>query len=210
MTTLANERSGLGTNASGGGARLDIHDHHLDARIADLLQATSAEVDRAASLPRGHQLLIELARRMGRLDEPLVRQEIARSFIAGEVARIAEFRIKAATETARAGGAPGADTAPLVSVQKLAASLNLHRLGRVALDLQDPYGMLAGGDALVDDRAFETMATAFMISIGGGTDQIQRNIVGERVLGLPGEPRVDDPPLSCVLSTTPAAGACGS
>ena len=70
-------------------------------------------------------------------------------------------------------------------------SLMSPAIGRAALDFEGPYGMLAGSDALVDDRAFETIATAFMISIGGGTDQIQRNIVGERVLGLPAEPRAD-------------------
>ena len=94
-------------------------------------------------------------------------------------------------EAARRGDPRAGQAAPIVSVQKMAASQNLHRLGRAALDLQGPYGMLGGPDALADDRAFETVATAFMISIGGGTDQIQRNIVGERVLGLPGEPRTD-------------------
>ncbi|MDP1820491.1 MAG: acyl-CoA dehydrogenase family protein [Acidimicrobiales bacterium] len=191
MTTLANERSGLSVNATGGGGRLDIPGHRLGARVADLLAEAAAEMERAAVRPRGHRLLVELARSRGKLDDPLVRREIARAYAAGEVARISAVRAQAAAETARARGAPGSETSPLVSVQKMAASQNLHRLGRAAVDIQGPYGMLAGPDALEDDRAFETIATAFMISIGGGTDQIQRNIVGERVLGLPGEPRTD-------------------
>ena len=73
--------------------------------------------------------------------------------------------------------------------------------GRLARATFEPDLTMTDGEAALiandqatvawDDRAFETVATAFMISIGGGTDQIQRNIVGERVLGLPGEPRTD-------------------
>ena len=59
------------------------------------------------------------------------------------------------------------------------------------LSAEGAWGMLAGPDALIEDRAMETIGTAYMISIGGGTDQIQRNIVGERILGLPAEPRLD-------------------
>ncbi|MGD9750664.1 MAG: acyl-CoA dehydrogenase family protein [Acidimicrobiia bacterium] len=191
LTTLANERNGLGANASGGGGKLDIPDQDLSVTLGDLLAVASAVADEASSKTRGFGLVAEIARQRGLLGDPVVRQELMRNYIAGEVARISGLRIAAAAEAARRGDPRAGQAAPIVSVQKMAASQNLHRLGRAALDLQGPYGMLGGPDALADDRAFETVATAFMISIGGGTDQIQRNIVGERVLGLPGEPRTD-------------------
>ena len=51
--------------------------------------------------------------------------------------------------------------------------------------------MLTGPENPIGDAVtFRTM-NAYFTSIGGGTDQIQRNIIGERVLGLPREPRVD-------------------
>ena len=51
---------------------------------------------------------------------------------------------------------------------------------------------LLGPDGIVGDGEWQTLfLTAPSISIRGGTDEIQRNIVGERVLGLPPEPRVD-------------------
>jgi alkylation response protein AidB-like acyl-CoA dehydrogenase len=191
LTTLANERNGLGANASGGGGRLDIPDQDLTVQVGDLLADASAVAEEASSKLRGFGLLAEVARQRGLLADPVARQELMRNYIAGEVARISGLRIAAAAEAARRGDPRAGQAAPIVSVQKMAASKNLHQLGRAALDMAGAYGMLAGDDALVDDRAFETVATAFMISIGGGTDQIQRNIVGERVLGLPGEPRTD-------------------
>jgi alkylation response protein AidB-like acyl-CoA dehydrogenase len=190
LTTLAHERNGIGSNVGGGGGRLAIAEHELDTPIRELLARTATDLDAPAAKVRGYRLLIELARQRDRLHEPVVRQDVAQAYVDNEVARISSLRIQAAADAARrGGGSPGATS--ILSVQKLAASTNLHRLGRAALDVQGAYGTLSGADALLDDRAFEVMATAFTISIGGGTDQIQRNIIGERVLGLPAEPRVD-------------------
>ncbi|MEL7208369.1 MAG: acyl-CoA dehydrogenase family protein, partial [Actinomycetota bacterium] len=188
-TTLNNERSGLGNTAERGGGRLDIPYHTLDASVADILAASEEQLD-ADRLPRGHHLLDHLVRQLDRTDEPLVRDRVAIETVAGEVSRLSGTRIRAMADDARRRG-ERVSPSPLVSVQKMAASKNLHSLGRALLDVEGAHGMLADPDALIDDRAMETIATAFMISIGGGTDQIQRNIVGERVLGLPGEPRVD-------------------
>ena len=199
-TTLANERNGLGAISSRGGGRLDVHDQDLDTPIADLLASAEAraaeerEQDRQhqsrASRARGHHLLAAVIDEVARRGDPLVGDLLAVNVMAGEVNRLSSLRIRSLAEQAkRRGGKVG--PSPLVSVQKLAVSKNLHALGRALLAAEGAHGMLAGADALVEDRAMETLATGYMISIGGGTDEIQRNIIGERVLGLPGEPRVD-------------------
>jgi hypothetical protein len=54
-----------------------------------------------------------------------------------------------------------------------------------------PEAMLEGPDHPEGDAANFLALNAYFTSIGGGTDQIQRNIIGERVLGLPKEPEVD-------------------
>jgi alkylation response protein AidB-like acyl-CoA dehydrogenase len=97
-----------------------------------------------------------------------------------EVARFTGLRAKAA---ARAGRPPG----PEGSGGKLRMSATLKALGGLALDLAGPSGVVDLGE----DEWQTLFLTGPSLSIRGGTDEIQRNILGERVLGLPPEPRPD-------------------
>jgi alkylation response protein AidB-like acyl-CoA dehydrogenase len=128
--------------------------------------------------------LVDLARTRGATSDPLVRQRLVATIIELEVARLTARR---ARDTARAGRAPG----PEGSGAKLRGSAGFKAAAAVALDLLGP-------DALTVDGEWQTLfLTSPSISIRGGTDEIQRNIVGERVLGLPPEPRTDvDVPFS--------------
>jgi alkylation response protein AidB-like acyl-CoA dehydrogenase len=72
---------------------------------------------------------------------------------------------------------------------KLAYSRYVKHLGELAVDVQGPYGTLEHPDARFDGVFQQKLINAVQSSIGGGTDEIQKNIVGERVLGLPREPR---------------------
>jgi len=125
--------------------------------------------------------LVDLVRRRGAGDDPLVRQRLAATIIELEVARLTARR---ARDTARAGRAPG----PEGSGSKLRGSAGLKAAASLALDVLGPDGIAA----LDGDDDWRTLfLTSPSISIRGGTDEIQRNIVGERVLGLPAEPRAD-------------------
>ena len=74
---------------------------------------------------------------------------------------------------------------------KLLASLHTAATGDLALSLEGPSGMLMG-DAAPDHGFWQQYFLGqWSTRIGGGTDQIQRNIIGERVLGLPREKRAD-------------------
>jgi alkylation response protein AidB-like acyl-CoA dehydrogenase len=122
--------------------------------------------------------------RYGDATDPIARQEVARIHSLIEIARYTDLRAKAAIER---GGRPG----PEVSVGKLAASHLLETMREALFRLCGPYATLWGDDAPFGGRAHEVGLSSYLISIGGGTDQIQRNIIGERVLGLPREPRSD-------------------
>tara|TARA_Y100001970_G_scaffold37499_1_gene46361 strand:- start:39969 stop:41228 length:1260 start_codon:yes stop_codon:yes gene_type:complete len=80
---------------------------------------------------------------------------------------------------------------PVVSLGKLAMSRMLHYAGRLQAEILGPEATLGASASPAAGDATYSMLNAYFTSIGGGTDQIQRNIIGERILGLPKEPEVD-------------------
>ncbi|HMS89298.1 MAG TPA: acyl-CoA dehydrogenase family protein, partial [Acidimicrobiales bacterium] len=128
--------------------------------------------------------LIELARKRGRSDDPVLRQQLVDCWIRQQIQRYLGFRLQTALSK---GVPPGAET----SVMKLFAAEYLRRLGNAALEMLGPEGMLLDDTmpAGVDWQARFLYAPA--IRIAGGSNEVQRNIMAERVLGLPGEIRTD-------------------
>jgi alkylation response protein AidB-like acyl-CoA dehydrogenase len=125
-------------------------------------------------------LLVELAREAGRLEDPYIRQQIARVDALATVNRWNTQRSKAAVDRVEA--------ARLMALGKIAMSRILHETARVETEIVGAEAMLTGPDNPIGDAVTFRTLNAYFTSIGGGTDQIQRNIVGERVLGLPKEP----------------------
>ncbi len=123
----------------------------------------------------------DLARRVGCADDPVLRQEIAHLHTREQIQRWLLYRVR--TSVAK-GVLPG----PEASVLKLVNSHQVEHLGSVLLSVLGASGMLWHDDAI--DGGFWQDVFLFQWSsrIGGGTENIQRNILGERVLGLPREP----------------------
>jgi len=127
--------------------------------------------------PSGGYAWLENLATTGRLDDQVWRDRAMRVYISQKVAALTAARQLADTEAGRDGGSGGSGgKLRLVEVYKQRAELLRDALG--------PAG------TLVDDQTVEFL-TGPSMSIRGGTDEIQRNIIGERILGLPPEPRVD-------------------
>jgi alkylation response protein AidB-like acyl-CoA dehydrogenase len=121
--------------------------------------------------------LVDLARRRGRTGDPAVRDALTRTYVALEISRLAGKR---ARDLAQAGR-PGAEG----SGMKLRGTTMFRTYADAAMRILGPEGIASVGE-------WPTLfLTAPSMSIRGGTDEIQRNIVGERVLGLPGDVRFD-------------------
>ncbi|MBY0329846.1 MAG: acyl-CoA dehydrogenase family protein [Acetobacteraceae bacterium] len=129
-------------------------------------------------------LVLQRARETGKLGDPMVRQEIARLMI---LARTAEWTARRARVAAAAGRPPG----PEGSLGKLVASHVARAAARVHTQLSGADAMLAGEDGPMGGVIAEILVSVPAISIAGGTDEIQRNIIAERVLGMPKEPNTD-------------------
>ncbi|HCV33310.1 MAG TPA: dehydrogenase [Acidimicrobiaceae bacterium] len=134
-----------------------------------------------------HPDLIRLARNLGRDSDPTVRQALANLAIGEEIKEYVSQRIRA---EAAAGRVPG----PEGSIAKLAGALLVRRTRDAAMAILGPSGQAWDLDAPGADEAAKWSnfcISAAGVSIAGGTDEVQRNIIGERVLGLPGDVRTD-------------------
>jgi alkylation response protein AidB-like acyl-CoA dehydrogenase len=123
--------------------------------------------------------LIADARRLGREDEPDVRTLLARTHVQLEVLRCQSARTNGAMV---ATGRPGLAT----SIDKLQLTAAEQLLGDAALAVLGPAAPYADPDSPVDVRHWRgTYLYARAASIYGGASQIQKNIIAERILGLP-------------------------
>lgn len=128
----------------------------------------------------GTDRLIELVRHEGRDTDPLVRQQLASIYIAGRVASYTNLRAMAKIAQ---GGLPG----PEMSIAKLSLTANMRRTAAL-------LSTVLGPKLVADSGEWGTYAWSRYIlgvpgmRIAGGTDEVLRNIVSERVLGMPKDP----------------------
>jgi alkylation response protein AidB-like acyl-CoA dehydrogenase len=143
-------------------------------------QASAAhrDADRGGSWSR----VLSLARHLGATDDPIVRQRLAQLYTLDRLRSLSNVRLAATAD----GDGPG----PLGSIGKLQWTQWMSRAS-------DVVSGLLGGRLTADTGEWGTFAwTKHLLGapgyrIAGGSDEIQRNIIGERVLGLPPEPRPD-------------------
>ena len=184
-TTLANERAGLGAGGGGaaGSAAPGPKAGFLDKRAGDLVGAVRSGTGGALA-GRGGSMMVDLAKGAGKAGDANLRQDLMRLYSLNEIARYTNLRMKAAKAAGRGPG-PEANTAKLSMsrITRLSRDLGLAILGA--------DGMLSGSDAPLNGMITEMALFSPAVSIYGGSDEIQRNIIGERVLGLPSEPRPD-------------------
>jgi alkylation response protein AidB-like acyl-CoA dehydrogenase len=129
-------------------------------------------------------LLVERARAAGRNADPVVRQRIAHVVTLQRVAEWSAARGRAAQALGRPPGAEGS-IAKLVTTAIARASADAHSL------IAGAAATLSGADGPAAGIVTEVLVSVPAISIAGGTDEVQHNIIGERVLGLPKEPSLD-------------------
>ncbi|HMC41055.1 MAG TPA: acyl-CoA dehydrogenase family protein [Acidimicrobiales bacterium] len=128
--------------------------------------------------------LAALAASRGRRADPAARQSLMQAYIRLQVMKYLGWR----TQTALSRGQqPG----PESSVLKLAISEHQARNGDLVMQLLGAEGTLLDYSGHQASGWQLQFLGQFGSRIGGGTEEVQRNIIGERVLGLPGEPRVD-------------------
>ncbi len=206
-TTLAFERAGLGAGGGGGAAGAAMAGTkagQLERRAGDFVgkpggsraRRRSSGVAGNAGRVGGASLLVGLAKGNGTFNDPVIRQGLARLHILGEIGRLNSERMKATRAT-------GKDIPGMANISKLVMSQMVKLSRDLGLAIVGAQGMLHAmnqeDQKVLDDATGNPFLAGITLqalyaqgpSIYGGTDQIQLNVIGERALGLPKEPRDD-------------------
>lgn len=199
-TTLAFERAGLGAGGGSAAASTAVPGSiagDLDKKVGDMVRGRARGGSGGpGGLGGTYQLLATIAKQTGANQDPGVRQDLARLHSLTEIGRYMGLR-------QRALRASGADIPGQGNIAKLSMSIILRLSRDLGMHLLGPRGMLHAydgpGNEVLNDLPtgpLGGMVTEMVLfaqgpQIYGGTDQIQHNIIGERVLGLPKEPNND-------------------
>ena len=155
----------------------------------------------------GHQLtfrreldhLVELAQENGKAADPIMRQRLARAYAELEILRFNTLRSLSNID--------GPVAPPEASIIKLYWATWHRALGELAMDLIGPASMVAEAFPYELDEVQRSFLFSRSETIYGGSNEIQKNIIGERVLGLPPEPkaaRAEATPRRVATKTDPA------
>ena len=131
-----------------------------------------------------YDMLVKWAEKAGRLDDPVVRDELMQMYAMETTKAMVAMRNRAEM---KAGKAPG----PGGSLGKLYSSIIARRFRHIAQNIAGPATQAWEGDDSPEQALVTTMLNSLQAGIAGGTDEIQRNIIGDRVLGLPRDISVD-------------------
>jgi alkylation response protein AidB-like acyl-CoA dehydrogenase len=136
----------------------------------------------SAAVDEDLDAVVALAREQGLDRDPVVRQALAQVKTHVDLLRFLGYRTQTALSQGRAPG-------PETSVLKLLYGQHLRQSMTLGKHLLGAHGMLDGEPAAWSGYVGYRFCWAPHTGIAGGTNEVQRNIIGERVLGLPAEPR---------------------
>jgi alkylation response protein AidB-like acyl-CoA dehydrogenase len=197
-TTLMFERAGLGSGGHGAAslAQPGTIAGDLDKRAGDFVRGSGDAGDPGRIFGGAAAALMKLAKANGKAQDPSTRQALMRLHTLMKLGEFNNLRLKAALKA-------GKDIPGLPNIAKLSMSEIVRQQRDLGLQILGPYGTLhaySTEDRKALDEATGNPSQAMITEMAlfaqgppiyGGTDQVQRNIIGERVLGLPKEPGFD-------------------
>lgn len=182
LTTLSHERSGF--SRIRGGEVFEGRTGRIYQEYARELEIANEPYTWYPQRAGRTDLLLERAKATGAIDDPVVRQEMATAI--------------ALQRCTNWYAARGLARGPAGSVAKLAASRIARAANRAHTAISGLDAMFEGADSPHDGIVGEILLSTPATSIAGGTDEIQKNIVSERILEMPREPRFDGGPFKDV------------
>lgn len=158
--------------------------------IITLMNERMSVGNRVGEVGGGTLSLIHLARDVvgddgqTMLADPALREKLADWYVQSEGLRFTGMR---ALTSLSKGQMPG----PENSIAKLVMATLAQDLSNYAVEIEDQFGIISGGEAVAKGAFQNAVLNSPGMRIAGGTDEILRNIIAERVLGMPADIRVD-------------------